>query len=821
MNQGWSGGTAAESARRILSGRAFSNSTGLNWDELRIGDGFLDVCPQPKVDIEIVTPTVNEVFHDVGQPLSFKVTSSVATVPSSGITLTLNGVNVSSGLGFSAIAGGWEVTYSGMLSNVQYTATAYATNLLGDNNSLTWKFDTMSLSNITVDAEDHNYNGGQFADAAGPNGYSGQNGIAGIDYSDSTAGNLGLQYRNDDVDIYTSVDMTRPDFSAVSSTDYQVGNLSRSEWLNYTRTIPPGAHQVYLRASTGSRQSVRLDLVTSDRTQANQTTVPLGVFDVTGAYAYAPLKDAVGNNVVLSGLSGLNTLRLSSIAADNNLNLNFFTFVPVAPVSLPPYVAASTPANNQQNALGNTSIQATIMNRTTTVDTGSIALSVDGTAVTPVITPIAQGATVSYTPPTVFASGSSHTVRLVFNDSAATSFTNQWTFKVVTYSAIPTDYAAAISSGATPGFNLKVVKARNDATNITANVARAEQQLAGLLIDPLTGSAYVNEALDGGITTSTTINFARPGKMPGYFTSNVDPGYSDSDFPAIDFNAAPDPNYFSMQAISYIPLTAGFHLLGVRSDDGFRLTVGPVPADTNLVVCIFDGGRGDGPTEGYVYAPVDGLYAFRLVYLESTGDESLEFYYTDLATGQRYLFNDPVFTSAKAAYQTGGMPAAPVVVWVSPANGANNVSLSPAIMASIDNTAATVQTGSFQLQIDGLPVNLTPTVTNTALGVFVAYPAGQLALANNTLHTAALSFTDSAGKTKTNTWSFTSLVPEIKSITTSGNNVTISWIGGGTLQYQTNVTATPWLSLSGSPGNSPYTDTNAKTNAARYYRVKK
>jgi hypothetical protein len=82
---------------------------------------------------------------------------------------------------------------------------------------------------------------------------------------------------------------------------------------------------------------VNLDRVTSDPTQTNQSTAPLGVFNIpaTGIlvkFRYVPLVDTTSGSPVVVNLSGTNTVRLTIGGSATNvtqytLALNYLAFV--------------------------------------------------------------------------------------------------------------------------------------------------------------------------------------------------------------------------------------------------------------------------------------------------------------------------------------------------------------------------------------------------------------------------------------------------------------------------------------------------------------
>ncbi|MCC6207117.1 MAG: carbohydrate-binding protein, partial [Gammaproteobacteria bacterium] len=70
-------------------------------------------------------------------------------------------------------------------------------------------------------------------------------GGAGIAYNDTTSGNAGNQYRNDDVDIWPTTDTT--------GASYMVGATPSGEWLEYTVNVAQaGAYTLNIRATTAA-----------------------------------------------------------------------------------------------------------------------------------------------------------------------------------------------------------------------------------------------------------------------------------------------------------------------------------------------------------------------------------------------------------------------------------------------------------------------------------------------------------------------------------------------------------------------------------------
>jgi hypothetical protein len=116
-----------------------------------------------------------------------------------------------------------------------------------------------------------------------------------------------------------------------------------------------------------------------------------------------------------------------------------------------------------------------------------------------------------------------------------------------------------------------------------------------------------------------------------------------------------------MEALMYLQLTNGNYVVAVRSDDGFKLTAGPTASDTNLVLGLFDGGRGnDTPSIIYFTVQTNGLYPMRLLYYQAGSGGNVEFY--SINNGTPTLINDSSTTSGIVSYQSLASAAAPVVL---------------------------------------------------------------------------------------------------------------------------------------------------------------
>ncbi len=102
----------------------------------------------------------------------------------------------------------------------------------------------------------------------------------------------------------------------------------------------------------------------------------------------------------------------------------------------PPKVTSVTPANLETNALPAPGYSATIQIGSAPINLSTVALSLDGAAVTNAAVPQGGGVVVTYATDTVLPAGSSHRYTLTFADTAGLKVTNEVQFVVGPYQDI-------------------------------------------------------------------------------------------------------------------------------------------------------------------------------------------------------------------------------------------------------------------------------------------------------------------------------------------------------------------------------------------------
>lgn len=274
-----------------------------------------------------VTPTNGSMFVSSGA-VSFTA-SSTTTINNSGIHLTVNGADVSSGLVITGSGTSKNVSWPLLQSNQFYTVVIAVTNSGGSGVSRTVQFDTMSTANFYVKIEDFDYNGGEFDmvnNGLYPNGYASENdSILDIDYYHVNGGSY---YYRDGLATEPTSDVPLPGYTAGS--DYDVGNFNSGDWGNFTRYYPNGKYWVYGRLA-GYNLVAYLDEVMGGWGTTNQVIQRLGEWSANPNgwqnWDWVPLMDTNLDAPVVVTISGItNTLRVTS---GGNVNANYFMFVPL------------------------------------------------------------------------------------------------------------------------------------------------------------------------------------------------------------------------------------------------------------------------------------------------------------------------------------------------------------------------------------------------------------------------------------------------------------------------------------------------------------
>ncbi|HTV60972.1 MAG TPA: hypothetical protein VMH30_00230 [Verrucomicrobiae bacterium] len=307
----------------------------------------------------ISTNGIESVVADVAGSYLSGGTFDQALTASSGLTITGNATNES-------------VSFL-LTTDALYSVTFLITDGNGNGSTTNITFDTINPNYYTWEAEDWDYSGGMFFDNPQTNAYYDLHGEADID-AFCSGGAVGendylrgsVPITSDEGDLNTvgpNGDTPRLAYlntNAVSSStglpyvDYSIGFTSGGQWGDYTRHYPSGTFNVYVRVADGGNATSdagSLSLVTSGYDNTNQTLSQIGTFNVpaTGGwntYAWTPVLNAAGYPARFVGNGSQQTIRMSLVNA--NCNLNFYMLVPAnLNNNPPPFVSNFTPDGSE------------------------------------------------------------------------------------------------------------------------------------------------------------------------------------------------------------------------------------------------------------------------------------------------------------------------------------------------------------------------------------------------------------------------------------------------------------------------------------------
>jgi hypothetical protein len=281
-------------------------------------------------------PTGKRPFESTNA-LSFTVTTVGASFPSGGIKLYLNGNDVSAGLVITGSTETKHVVYPALQTNALHTVIIAVTNSLNHGISISNSFDTFSQENYMVEAEEFDFDGGQYVTAANwyPNVYAGLGATTNIDFQHSPIEGEQFNYRFDGIPesyVQSYAIEARQKFVDFGAFDYQLDWFGAGDWANYTGVYLSGGYYVYVRSAgiNGALYSMDLDQVISGAGTTNQVTKRLGYWSALGRgqqkYDWVPLTDAGFAAPVAVKLGGINTLRLTTTTG--LCYPNYFMFVP-------------------------------------------------------------------------------------------------------------------------------------------------------------------------------------------------------------------------------------------------------------------------------------------------------------------------------------------------------------------------------------------------------------------------------------------------------------------------------------------------------------
>jgi len=257
--------------------------------------------------------------------------------------------------------------------------------------------------------------------------------------------------------------------------------------------------------------------------------------------------------------------------------------------ALPAYVSQINPYDGQGGARPDQVI-AQLTDGSTTVNQGSVKLSISGNGVTspaPTITKSGNVTTAKLSFSTFLESGSNYTATLVWSDSATppNTHSNTWAFTIMNWATgFTLDPSMSVPVSALdktqPGFNLEITQVDpstvNDSGDGLGNTADENNALlAGLyfpwygtnVADLAAGSAVNGPAYTNNLYVWTNaVDFNDTGSGGDFGFNFTGPG-----IPGLTGSTANFARAFDSWIIFPTP---GLYVMGVNSDDGFRLSEG-------------------------------------------------------------------------------------------------------------------------------------------------------------------------------------------------------------------------------------------------------
>jgi hypothetical protein len=281
--------------------------------------------------------------------LAFTASSSLG-IPTNGVSLTLNGVNVSSQLVFTGSATSWHVSYPGLQSDTNYSVALSVKNSAGATYIQAYNFNTYNANYYQWESVDWNYTdtntsqSGLYFDNPQIDAYQNLASTEGIDEGQVNANTLNnpFNYRPyDGVNLTPSQEVSgatpRPQFKAAGKSDYKAEYVENGTWMDYTRHYPKGTYYILGTFTSGNsvNTSATLSKVTSSPSGGNQTTTLLGTFVIPpsgwGTFSDDYLTDTSGNPVEVTFDGSVTTLQFEgNPSASDGLTCNtgFFMLIP-------------------------------------------------------------------------------------------------------------------------------------------------------------------------------------------------------------------------------------------------------------------------------------------------------------------------------------------------------------------------------------------------------------------------------------------------------------------------------------------------------------
>ncbi|HIG30235.1 MAG TPA: LamG domain-containing protein [Verrucomicrobiales bacterium] len=330
-------------------------------------------------------------------------------------------------------------------------------------------------------------------------------------------------------------------------------------------------------------------------------------------------------------------------------------------------------------------------------------------------------------------SGSEQSVLVSYSVESGESFSVELTYRVnEVFTRLSPDFTNEGVDRDQPGFLVNVTQLTDDA-DLSAHgnsLAGAELQLSG--IHPVTGEAFENEANPAASEVESVINWEQSAFNPPGDNFDFANGFQNELIPGIPGTKFSD-NGVAAEILTYLELDAGFHTLGVNSEDGFRLSIGRTTIDLLAsTLAEFDGGRAEADTIFNIAVDQAGIYPTRLLWWAADDGASIEFF--SVQDGEKILVNDSTNPNAIKAFRSG--PSLPSVTGLT----FPHKKIGSVIELEITDGAIGVVEGSISMTVDGESVS--PEIVKQGAVTTVTFDNGDLFPGGE--HTASISFQEAS-----------------------------------------------------------------------------
>ncbi|MDP2896296.1 MAG: Ig-like domain-containing protein [bacterium] len=398
------------------------------------------------------------------------------------------------------------------------------------------------------------------------------------------------------------------------------------------------------------------------------------------------------------------TAYLYVIDANGNVNTQgypiMFGEAPIADLT-PPFVSGQSPAPDAQNVPVNSNVVLHVQDSGDGVDVSSIAVKVNGAAVTPQITGTPSDYTVTYTPASPFAYNS--TVTVAVNARDLHSPPNVMTEVAYSFKTVAGDTAPPFVTGQSPAPNAQNVPVNS---SVVLHVQDSGDGVERTSIAMTVNGAAVTPQITG-TSSDYTVTYAPASPFAYNATVTVTVNARDLHTP---------PNVMSLVSYSF-KTTAGDTAAPVVTGQSPAPNAQNVPVNTSVVLHVQD--SGDGVEKASIALTVNGA----AVTPQITGTSSD--YTVTYAPASPFAYNATVTVTVNArdlhtppnvmsqvsySFKTElGDIAAPTVTGQSPGADEQNVLVDSNVVFHVLDSGDGVDIASIQVKVNG--VTVTPQIT--------------------------------------------------------------------------------------------------------------